>query len=241
MTAANPAPLRNLFVRCPDGQTLCLKDVDVASQSSSAELRRRIVQKWQPAATSFQDTPTDAGSIGLLLVRFLAFAGLVRKLEDELYLTHGGKPLAAVGNSCNTDASLAKYNLRDEATVHAAVRVRGGCFMVSLSILCIIVGGEYLFVMKMGIHSSACRPTSMCLKLRLAGNMNDLDILFIDNDIHPSFSHSPLLFESNFPMGCSHDDVGLYLRRIAHHHPVPGPVPLRPPLLLPVMTEGKAR
>ena len=135
MTAVSPAPLRNLFVRCPDGQTLCLHNVDVASQSSSAELRRRIVQKWQPAATSFQDTPTDAGSIGLLLVRFLAFAGLVRKLEDEVYLTHGGKPLAAV--------SLAKYNLRDEANVHAAVRVRGGCFMVSLSILCIIVGGEY--------------------------------------------------------------------------------------------------
>ena len=190
MTAVSPAPLRNLFVRCPDGQTLCLHNVDVASQSSSAELRRRIVQKWQPAS-SFQDTPTDAGSMCLLLVRFLAFAGLVRKLEDELYLTQGGKPLAAVGNSCNADASLARYNLRDEATVHAAVRVRGGCFMVSLSILCIIVGGEYLFVMKMGIHSSACRPTSMCLKLRLAGNMNDLDIIFIDNDIyiHPSFSH----------------------------------------------------
>ena len=33
MTAMNPspAPLRNLFVRCPDGQTLCLNDVDVAS------------------------------------------------------------------------------------------------------------------------------------------------------------------------------------------------------------------
>ena len=147
MTAMNPspAPLRNLFVRCPDGQTLCLNDVDVASQSSSAELRRRIVQKWQPAS-SFQVTqPMDADSIGLLLVRFLAFAGLVRKLEDELYLTHGGKSLAAVGNSCIADASLAKYNLRDEATVHAAVRVRGGCFMVSLSILCIIVGGEYIF------------------------------------------------------------------------------------------------
>ena len=144
MTAMNPspAPLRNLFVRCPDGQTLCLNDVDVASQSSSAELRRRIVQKWQPAS-SFQDTqPMDADSIGLLLVRFLAFAGIVRKLEDELYLTHGGKSLATVGNSCNADASLAKYNLRDEATVHAAVRVRGGCFMVSLSIFCIIVGGK---------------------------------------------------------------------------------------------------
>mgnify|MGYP000538759226 CR=1 FL=1 len=160
--AVNPAPLRNLFVRCPDGQTLCLNDVDVASQSSSAELRRRIVQKWQPSATSFQDTPTDAGSMCLLLVRFLAFAGLIRKLEDELYLSHGGKPLAAVDNSCNADASLAKYNLRDEATVHAAVRVRGGCFMVSLSILCIIVGGEYLFVMRMEIHSSVFLPMRIC-------------------------------------------------------------------------------
>ena len=192
MVAGNPAPLRNLFVRCPDGQTLCLNDVDVASQSSSAELRRRIVQKWQPAATSpFQDTqPMDAGSMCLLLVRFLAVVGLVRKLEDELYLTHGGKPLAAVGNtsSCNADASLAKYNLRDEATVHAAVRVRGGCFMVSLSILCIIVGGEYLFD-KRRACIRLCLSTSIRLILRLASNTNDLDIIFIDNDIHPSFSH----------------------------------------------------
>ena len=161
MTAVNPspAPLRNLFVRCPDGQTLCLNDVDVASPSSSAELRNRIVHKWQPTASS-QDTPVgDAGSLGLLLVRFLALVGIVRKLEDELYLTHGGKPLAAVDNN-NVDASLAKYNLRDEATIHAAVRVRGGCFMVSLSILCSIVGGEYL----RHVFSPVYHLTSMCLK-----------------------------------------------------------------------------
>jgi hypothetical protein len=29
------------------------------------------------------------------------------------------------------------------------------------------------------------------------------------------------------------------LRRIAHHHPVPGPFPLHPPLLLPVRKAGR--
>uniref|UniRef100_A0A7S0ARD7 Ubiquitin-like domain-containing protein n=1 Tax=Minutocellus polymorphus TaxID=265543 RepID=A0A7S0ARD7_9STRA len=150
MTAVpSPAPLRNLFVRCPDGQTLCLTDVDVATESST-DLRHRIVQKWQPTTCA---SIGDAG-ISFLLLRFLAFVGLVRKLENELYLTHGGKPLVvvdrAVGNDASSSSSLAKYNIRNEATIHATVRVRGGCFMVSLSILCIIVGAMMMSVFTCG-------------------------------------------------------------------------------------------
>lgn len=148
MAAANP--LHNLFVRCPDGQLICLNNVDVATETSS-DLKRRIVQKWQPN----DHFSVDAGtSTSLLLLRFLAFVGIMAKLqsvenaiENEMYLSYSGKPL--VESHCNTGTryatseSLAKYNLRSDATIHAAIRVRGGCFMVSLSILCIIVGGEY--------------------------------------------------------------------------------------------------
>ena len=149
-------PLQNLFVRCPDGQLICLNNVDVATETST-DLKRRIVQKWQPNNISSFGDAADAVGVGFLFLRFLAFVGIMAKLqsverlvENEMYLSYSGKPL--VESHCNagtcdaTSASLAKYNLRSEATINAAVRVRGGCFMVSLSILCIIVGGEYLLM-----------------------------------------------------------------------------------------------
>ena len=154
MTAATP--LHNLFVRCPDGQLICLNNVDVATETST-DLKRRIVQKWQPNNISSVDDSADAVGTSFLFLHFLAFVGAMirlqsakRLVENEMYLSYSGKPL--VESHCNTgtcDAtlpSLAKYNLRSDATIHATIRVRGGCFVVSLSILCIIVGGECLFM-----------------------------------------------------------------------------------------------
>ena len=153
MTAATP--LHNLFVRCPDGQLICLNNVDVATETST-DLKRRIVQKWQPNNIVSVDDSADAAK-SFFLLRFFTFVGIMTRLQsakilvaNEMYLSYSGKPLAE--SHCNTgtcDAtlpSLAKYNLRNDATIQAAIRVRGGCFMVSLSILCIIVGGECLFM-----------------------------------------------------------------------------------------------
>ena len=148
MTAATP--LRNLFVRCPDGQLICLNNVDVVTETST-DLKRRIVQKWQPN----NNFSVDAVGTSFLFLRFLAFVGAMARLQsaerlvqNEMYLSYSGKPLAKshfnMGAGDATSVSLAKYNLRSDATIQAAIRVRGGCFMVSLSILCIIVGGEYL-------------------------------------------------------------------------------------------------
>ena len=150
MTAATP--LHNLFVRCPDGQLICLNNVDVATETST-DLKRRIVQKLQPNNYFSVDDTADAVGTSFLFLRFLSFVGAMatlqsakRLVENEMYLSYSGKPLAE--SHCNTGAcdptsvSLAKYNLRNDATIQAAIRVRGGCFMVSLSILCIIVGGK---------------------------------------------------------------------------------------------------
>jgi len=143
----------NLFVKCPDGQTICLPDVDTAVETPSS-IKRRIAQRWNPAAAAAAPSDTSINAqhhrycepvaVVALLVQFLTLLGAVGKLEDDMYLTYQGKPLADTAPNTSAANNLAQYNIvQNNATIHAAVRVRGGCFMVSLSLLCVIVGGKY--------------------------------------------------------------------------------------------------
>ena len=140
----------NLFVRCPDGQTLCLNGLDLTSESPQS-VRSRIVEKWHPE-TNPGGSRTDNvlfPFFAVFVASFLSAAGILRPLSDEdLYLTCRGKVLDAASP---IHASLADYGiLADGSTVDAFVRVRGGCFMISLSLLTVIVGAMMMSVFTCG-------------------------------------------------------------------------------------------
>jgi hypothetical protein len=52
-------------------------------------------------------------------------------LSKDLFFICNGKPLS-------DEMLLSDYNFPENSTIHVSYRNRGGCFMVSLSILCII-------------------------------------------------------------------------------------------------------
>lgn len=127
----------NLFVRVTDGKTMCLNTNPFTEDVP--EIKRRIASQFNQSQRKkhhFRYPGQDFHSIS----------------EHDLFLVCNGKPLSDSYHLNGKNMTLSDYNIiADGLTIHASVRNGGGCFVVSFSILMLIIAAVVMSVCTCGM------------------------------------------------------------------------------------------